>query len=152
MLNQDRAYASRSPAHHQPARRAPGRALAEVMAAALEAADPAAAVRAHLRRDGAAIEVGDRRYEQAGRVLLVGGGKAAAPMAQAALAILGERVSAGVLVTKDGHAGGCRRPAPINSASSARSLQPARGRPPRTRRARRRSGPAYRRSAGRPAA
>jgi hydroxypyruvate reductase len=83
-----------------------GRALAEVMAAALEAADPAAAVRAHLRRDGAAIEVGDRRYEQAGRVLLVGGGKAAAPMAQAALAILGERVSAGVLVTKDGHAGG----------------------------------------------
>ncbi|MBK9943393.1 MAG: glycerate kinase [Kouleothrix sp.] len=83
-----------------------GRALAEVMAAALEAADPAAAVRAHLRRDGAAIEVGDRRYEQAGRVLLVGGGKAAAPMAQAALAILGERVSAGVLVTKDGHTGG----------------------------------------------
>lgn len=96
-----------------------GRALAEVMAAALEAADPAAAVRAHLRRDGAAIEVGDRRYEQAGRVLLVGGGKAAAPMAQAALAILGERVSAGVLVTKDGHAGG------MQAGADQFGLQPA---------------------------
>ena len=82
-----------------------GRALAEIMAAALAAVEPAAAVRAHLQRDGDAIVVAGQRYEAAGRVLLVAAGKAAAPMLSAAREVLGERATAGVLVTKDGHGG-----------------------------------------------
>src|SRR5215211_6673927 len=80
-----------------------GRALAEIMAAALQAADPAHAVRANLRRDGDAIVVGDRRYEGIERIVVVGGGKAGVPMAQAACEIIGERVSAGLVVTKESH-------------------------------------------------
>ena len=81
-----------------------GRALAEIMAAALQAADPAHAVRAHLRRDGDTIVVGQRRYEGVERVVVVGGGKAGVPMAQATREILGDRVGAGLVVTKEGHA------------------------------------------------
>ena len=81
-----------------------GRALAEIMAAALAAVEPAAAVRAHLQRDGDAIAVAGQRYQGVGRVLVVAAGKAAAPMLGAARAVLGERATAGVLVTKDGHA------------------------------------------------
>src|SRR6266542_6178357 len=80
-----------------------GRALAEIMAAALQAVDPAHAVRANLRRDGDAIVVGGRRYAGIERVVVVGGGKAGVPMAQAACEIIGERVGAGLVVTKEGH-------------------------------------------------
>ncbi|NTV63727.1 MAG: glycerate kinase [Oscillochloris sp.] len=81
-----------------------GRALAEVMAAALNAVDPAHAVRTHLRREGAAIVVGGQHYEGVQRVITISVGKAGLPMAHAAAAILGERLSAGLIVTKDGHA------------------------------------------------
>lgn len=82
-----------------------GHALAEIMAAALAAVEPAAAVRAHLQCDGDTIIVAGQRYEAVGRVLLVAAGKAAAPMLSAAREVLGERANAGVLVTKDGHVG-----------------------------------------------
>jgi glycerate 2-kinase len=82
-----------------------GRALAEIMAAALDAVDPAVAVRRHLKLDGAAVLVGDRRYEQVGRVFVIGAGKAGAPMAQAALDKLGARVAGGLVVVKEGHLG-----------------------------------------------
>ena len=49
-----------------------------------------------------------RRPIDKGRILLTGCGKAAIPMAQAVLAVLGDRVDQGVLVTKDGHTGSFR--------------------------------------------
>ena len=69
-----------------------GAAATEVLVAALAAADPVAAVQRALRRDGATLFVGDQAYELAGvrRVLLVAVGKAAAAMATAAVAALGE--------------------------------------------------------------
>jgi glycerate 2-kinase len=82
-----------------------GRALAEIMAAALQAVDPAHAVRANLRREGDTIVVGERRYTGIERVVVVGGGKAGVPMAQATCEIIGERVGAGLIVTKEGHLG-----------------------------------------------
>jgi len=82
-----------------------GRTLAEIMAAALQAVDPAHAVRANLRREGDAIVVGGRRYTGIERVVVVGGGKAGVPMAQATCEIIGERVGAGLIVTKEGHLG-----------------------------------------------
>lgn len=76
-----------------------GRVLAEIMAAMLEAVHPTAAVRRNLRRDGGAIVVGDRRYERGSRArrVVVGVGKAAVPMAQAAYEVLGDWITAGLL-------------------------------------------------------
>jgi hydroxypyruvate reductase len=84
-----------------------GHALAEIMAEALASVDPAASVRRYLRCEGSAVVVGDRRYELSGdsRVIVVGGGKAGAPMAQAAYELLGDRIMAGLVVVKEGHLG-----------------------------------------------
>jgi hydroxypyruvate reductase len=78
---------------------------------AVDAVDPDAAIERHLRRDGDELTVADRRYdlEAYERVFLVGGGKAAVPMAAAVVEVLGERLSRGVVVTKHGHARGWSR-------------------------------------------
>ena len=62
-----------------------------IFRAALEAVDPAAAIRRHLRRQGDRLQVGDHSYDLARlrRVLVVGAGKAGAPMAAAVDEILG---------------------------------------------------------------
>jgi hydroxypyruvate reductase len=82
-----------------------GRAVAEIMAAALDAVDPTGAVRRNLARDGDAVVVAGRRYKRIGRVLVVGAGKAGAPMAQAAAEQLGDLVHGGLVVVKEGHLG-----------------------------------------------
>jgi len=83
-------------------------AAAELQRAALAAVDPAAAIRRHVRREGDVLVVADRRYDlcEYERVLVVGGGKAAVPMAAAVSDVLGDRLTAGVVVTKYGHTGG----------------------------------------------
>jgi glycerate 2-kinase len=84
-------------------RRAPwGAAVARVLAAALAAVEPEAAVRRFLRRDGETLRVGERRYDlqDTGRVLLISVGKAALPMARAAADVLGERLAGGLVVPK----------------------------------------------------
>jgi glycerate 2-kinase len=80
-----------------------GAAVAEVLAAALEAADPAAAVRRYLRRDGATLHVGDQTYtlNGSGRVSLVSVGKAGTAMTAAATSVLGDVLTRGVVVVKD---------------------------------------------------
>ncbi|MCC6175775.1 MAG: glycerate kinase [Chloroflexi bacterium] len=79
--------------------------VTRVMSAALEAVDPAEAVRRALTRDGGRLTVGDRSYDldQYERVLVVGAGKASAPMAVAVEEVLGERVAGGLVVVKHGH-------------------------------------------------
>lgn len=83
-----------------------GADLAQIMAAALQAVDPAAAVRRFLRRDGATLHIADRAYDLRAlrRVIVLGAGKAGAPMAAAAAAILGDRIDAGLIIVKDGYA------------------------------------------------
>ncbi len=80
------------------------RALA-VLEAGLEAADPAMAIRRVIRRerdtlwiDGGAYDL--RRYR---RIVVIGGGKAGAPMAAALEELLGERIAAGVINVKYGY-------------------------------------------------
>src|SRR5262245_170813 len=82
-----------------------GAALTGILAAALDAVEPAAAVRRFLRRAGDELYVGEQRYDLARyeRVLLIGVGKAGAPMGGAAAQVLGERLAAGVVVVKEGH-------------------------------------------------
>jgi glycerate 2-kinase len=79
--------------------------------AALAAVEPAAAVRAHLRREDGRLIAGERRYDLDGprRVWLVGAGKASPAMALAVEQILGERLEAGLCIAKAGHP---RRSAP----------------------------------------
>jgi glycerate 2-kinase len=82
----------------------------QIMRAALQAVDPAEAVRRYLRRSGRYVTVADSQGSQHvynltefDRVLAVGAGKAGAPMAAAAAEILGERLTGGVVIVKHGH-------------------------------------------------
>jgi len=73
--------------------------------AAVRAVDPGEAVRRHLTRDGLHLRIGQETLDLAkvGEVVVVGCGKAAAPMAAAVEEILGGRIGRGVVVTKYGH-------------------------------------------------
>jgi hydroxypyruvate reductase len=79
--------------------------VTRVMQSALAAVEPGEAVRRALRRDGDRLTVGDRSYtlDDYDRVIVVGAGKASAPMAAAVEDVLGERVVSGHVVVKHGH-------------------------------------------------
>jgi glycerate 2-kinase len=78
---------------------------AELQQAALAAVEPAAAIHQHVRREGDVLIVADRHYDLSSRerILVIGGGKAAAPMMVATAEILGSRLTQGIVVTKYGH-------------------------------------------------
>jgi glycerate 2-kinase len=76
--------------------------LQEIFDAGLTAADPQRAVRRELKHEDGAILVGEKRFEPR-RVFLLAAGKAAGAMAKAAEELLGEKISGGLVVTKDGH-------------------------------------------------
>ena len=77
-----------------------------ILRQALVAVDPYAAVKAHLRREGDILTVGGRSYDlgRIQRIFVVGAGKASARMALAVEDILGNRVTAGLVNVKYGHA------------------------------------------------
>ena len=81
-----------------------------IIGAALKAVDPFHAVKRALRLDGDILSVGDEKIDLSayGRIVAVGAGKAGAPMARAVEDVLGERLSAGRVVVKDGHAADTR--------------------------------------------
>jgi hydroxypyruvate reductase len=79
----------------------------EIFRAAIAAVDPGAALRRALRYDGARLMLPDGSVyalERFDRLLVVGAGKGAAVMAQAAESLLGDRLTAGLVVVKYGHA------------------------------------------------
>jgi hydroxypyruvate reductase len=106
-----------------------GDSVARILAAALQAVDPEAAVHAHLQRAGDRLTIAGRTYALADfrRVLVVGAGKAGLPMAQAAVEVLGERVSGGCMIVKEGHAGGAARVGPIQIIEAGHPLPDERG-------------------------
>jgi hydroxypyruvate reductase len=71
-----------------------------IFRAALDAADPEAAVERHLSR----LKIRPRR-----RVYVVGAGKAGASMARAAERVLGDRIVAGLVNVKEGHTARLKR-------------------------------------------
>jgi glycerate 2-kinase len=79
--------------------------LEEIWAAGLAAADPERAVGRALAIEDGAIVVEGTRYTPE-RVFVVAAGKAAGTMAKAAEKLLGDKVSGGLVVTKDGHDAG----------------------------------------------
>ena len=81
------------------------RAALGIFNAAVRAVDPAEAVHRHLSREGSRLRIGGETLDLAsvGEIVVVGCGKAAAPMTAAVEECLGDRVSRGVVVTKYGH-------------------------------------------------
>jgi hydroxypyruvate reductase len=81
------------------------RQIQSIVTAALSAADPQAAVRRALRLSGNALQVRDRHYDlrQYQRILVIGAGKASAPMAAATEEVLADRVAGGWINVKDGY-------------------------------------------------
>jgi hydroxypyruvate reductase len=76
-----------------------------IQQAALDAVEPAAAVGRFVQREGQFLTVGDAHYDLAEfeRVWILGGGKAATAMTAALFAVLGRRLSGGLVVTKYDH-------------------------------------------------
>ncbi len=71
--------------------------------AGLDAANPELRIRETLHFDGETMVVGDEVFPLKGRLIVVGAGKVAARMAQVVEAVAGDRVSAGLVVTKYDH-------------------------------------------------
>ena len=82
-----------------------------IFRAALSAADPDKAVRAHVATDGKTLRVDQRRYRLADfdHIQIIGAGKASARMAQAIERLLGQRVTGGWINVPDGTKSRLRR-------------------------------------------
>ena len=82
-----------------------GARVAQMLAAAIEAVEPAQAVANAMRCQGARLAVGGQnlKLEEFEQIYLIGAGKASAPMARAAAQILGAWLTRGIIITKDGH-------------------------------------------------
>ncbi len=87
------------------------RAAAQILDRALRAADPRAAIARAVRVEDGAVVIAGHVYPlpARARILVVGAGKAGAPMAQAVEDLLGDRVTAGVVAVKTGHTAPLRR-------------------------------------------
>jgi glycerate 2-kinase len=77
----------------------------QIFQAGLQAVDPVEAIIRHVRLNDNLFIIGERRFnlKDYDRILVVGAGKAVAPMAKAVEDLLGDRISAGVIVVKDEH-------------------------------------------------
>jgi len=76
----------------------------QIFRAALDAADPYAAVLRHLKFDGRTLIAGRRRYRMADfdRIQVIGAGKASAAMARAVEHVLGRFIKGGIVNVPDG--------------------------------------------------
>ncbi|MCB2148962.1 MAG: glycerate kinase [Deltaproteobacteria bacterium] len=79
--------------------------------AGVKAVDPESCVNRHLQLTAGDLRVGKRSFclEKIDKLYLVGAGKASAAMARAAERVLGERIDAGLVITKYGHGVPLRR-------------------------------------------
>lgn len=79
-----------------------GEGIQQILAAAIQAVDPSQAVRRQIQLEGEIMHIGTREYDlkQYQRIFVIGLGKAAPAMTRAVEDILGERISSGLIVTK----------------------------------------------------
>lgn len=82
-----------------------------IFRSALQAVDPGVALKSHVKRDKDRLEVAGQVFDltKVGRIVIVGAGKAAAPMAQALEDLLGDKIDSGFVVVKDNYALPTRR-------------------------------------------
>ena len=79
--------------------------LRAIVDSAIAAVSPGSAMHAALVLDGDILTVDGTEYDLTNfeRILVIGAGKASAPMAEALEEILGDRLQGGMVVTKYGH-------------------------------------------------
>ena len=77
----------------------------QIFEAGLQAVDPVAAINHYVSLSHNVLRIDDQQFnlKDYDRILIVGAGKAVAPMAKAMENHLGNRIAAGVIVTKDDH-------------------------------------------------
>ncbi len=77
----------------------------DIFQAALKAVDPMEAIYRYVRVRDDGLQVGEHRFvfKDYDRILVVGAGKAGAPMARALEELLGDHIADGVIVVKEGH-------------------------------------------------
>ena len=77
----------------------------QIFRAGLQAVDPVEAIMRHVTFDDNVLRISDRQFDLKNyeRILIVGAGKAVAPMAKAMEDLLGNQISDGVIVVKDEH-------------------------------------------------
>jgi glycerate 2-kinase len=77
----------------------------EIFQAALKAVEPVEAIRRYVKPVEDGFQIGTHRFKfkDYDRILVIGAGKAGAPMAKALEELLGDRISDGVIVVKEGH-------------------------------------------------
>lgn len=77
----------------------------DIFLAGLQAVEPVNAIKRVVKRSGKPLDVGGKRYnlDQFNRVIVVGAGKAGAPMAKAIEDVLGDKIIQGHVNVKYGH-------------------------------------------------
>jgi hydroxypyruvate reductase len=82
-----------------------GDCVARILATAIQAVEPGIAVKRYFRREGDLLYIGNHLYDlsEYSRVFLIGAGKASAPMAYTSAEILGEHLSEGIIIVKEGY-------------------------------------------------
>ena len=75
----------------------------EIWEAALQAANPLSCIRNALKVSGSVLSVGGKELRIEGKLIVIGTGKAASRMAQVVEETLGDRITAGLVVTKYEH-------------------------------------------------
>ncbi|HLE13279.1 MAG TPA: glycerate kinase [Anaerolineales bacterium] len=100
-----------------------------VLAAALEAVDPTQAVRNTIGLEGNLLRIQQETYllNRDRRVVLIGAGKAGAPMAQAVVEVLGDDIDAGMVIVKDGYLGDAPNYGPVTLVEAGHPIPDLRG-------------------------
>lgn len=82
-----------------------GESVSRIMAAALQAVEPGAAMNRFMQRNGDQLKINGKPYDlnRFKRVLVVGAGKAGAPMAKATANLLEDKLSKGIVIVKEGY-------------------------------------------------
>jgi glycerate 2-kinase len=85
-----------------------GAAITRVLAAALDAVDPYAAILRTMLREGNLLRLGKKTYDltRLRHIWIVGAGIAGFPMVQAVVNVISERIAGGIVMVKDGHVPG----------------------------------------------
>ncbi len=91
-----------------------GGQICTILSESIHSADPGEAVHRHLLRDGDSLILNGNRIKLAdfSGIYLIAIGKASLPMLEAIIELMGDRVTAGVGITKDAHLGTLDHPIP----------------------------------------
>jgi glycerate 2-kinase len=116
---------------------AQGVRVARILSKALEAIEPGAAVQRFMKilteatsPDGRPVlSIGKKNYflDEITRIFVVGAGKAGAPMVRSASQVLGSRIHAGMVIVKEGYAGGMNQVGPVSILEAGHPLPDKRG-------------------------